>query len=160
MATSCCPYISNKSHKQAQGRKWGSEARADFWLELTHLSTMCVWSSESPSMAVHSGHLNFFRGVTCQRSTKIYLVVSAKDNKIMLVTPLCTLLFCKLSCLLPPHAYMRPYMGTRMRVRARTHTHTDTHTSPFLHSILSGLANSRTHKGPIKKAWRAFAFCN
>ena len=25
---------------------------------------MCVWSRDSPSMAVHSGHLNFFRGVT------------------------------------------------------------------------------------------------
>lgn len=31
---------------------------------------MCVWSKDSPSMAVHSGHLNFFRGVTW-RETKV-----------------------------------------------------------------------------------------
>lgn len=30
----------------------------------TYLSTMCVWSRDRPSMAVHSGHLNFFLGVT------------------------------------------------------------------------------------------------
>lgn len=32
--------------------------------KMLYLSTMCVWSRESPSMAVHSGHLNFFLGVT------------------------------------------------------------------------------------------------
>ncbi len=31
---------------------------------LCYLSTMCVWSRDNPSIAVHSGHLNFFRGVT------------------------------------------------------------------------------------------------
>lgn len=35
-----------------------------------YLSTMCVWSNDNPSIAVHSGHLNFLRGVTCTGGRK------------------------------------------------------------------------------------------
>lgn len=142
MTTSCCPYISNKSHKQAQGRKWGSAARADFGQRLTHLSTMCVWSSESPSMAVHSGHLNFFRGVTCQRSTKIHLAVSAKDDKITPVTTPCILLLCKLSCLFP-----------HMHTHVRAHAHTPLAVPPLSSVWLGQRHNSQ---GPNKKGLEGF----
>ena len=43
--------------------------RAQFILSL---STMCVWSKDSPSIAVHSGHLNFLRGVTYMEGRHIH----------------------------------------------------------------------------------------
>lgn len=70
----------------------------------------------------------------------------------MLVTPLCMLLFRKLSCLLPPHAHVRPYMG----MRGRACTHTRAHT-PHHSSIQFRLAwKQQNSQGPNKKGLEGF----
>lgn len=59
--------------KIKQKNVWKAGSTMSVWSKKLHimidfykpyLSTMWVWSKDSPSIAVHSGHLNFFRGVT------------------------------------------------------------------------------------------------